>query len=328
MCDALKSIKKIKKEIQRTTTVEELKTLRIKYLGKKGYLASKMQKLFSLSLDKKKIYGSIINKFKSDLNIELDLHKKILDMIAVSSLNKKEKNFDVSLISRKNDIGTIHPITYVISSIENFFLKLGFSVITGFEIDDDYHNFDLLNIPKYHPARADHDTFWFDANRLLRTQTSNMQIRTMKNETPPIKIIVPGKVYRNDYDATHTPMFHQVEGLIVDHDVNFFHLKWIIEMFLKFFFNKTVKIRFKSSYFPFTVLSAEVDILGNNKKWLEVLGCGMIHPKVLSNANINPKMYSGCAFGIGVERITMLRYGISDIRVFYENNLKFLTQFK
>ncbi|KAF0716035.1 Uncharacterized protein FWK35_00027786, partial [Aphis craccivora] len=190
-----------------------------------------------------------------------------------------------------------------------------FRSVNGLEIEDEYHNFDALNIPKNHPARDNHDTFWLDENRLLRTQTSTMQIRIMKSEKPPMRFIFPGKVYRNDYDSTHTPMFHQVEGLIVDKNINFSHLKWIIYNFIY------ISLRFRPSYFPFTTPSSEVDIMSDSKKWLEILGCGMVHPLVLKNVNIDSNIYSACAFGLGVERITMLRYGISDIRSFFENDL-------
>ncbi|MDE5285515.1 MAG: phenylalanine--tRNA ligase subunit alpha, partial [Buchnera aphidicola] len=188
--------------------------------------------------------------------------------------------------------------------------------------------FDALNISQDHPSREGHDTFWFDSNRLLRTQTSSMQIRVMKKKEPPIRLLVPGKVYRNDYDSTHTPMFHQIEGLIVDKNMSFAHLKWIIYYFLYYFFGNKISIRFRPSYFPFTVLSAEVDIVHSDGKFLEVLGCGMVHPKILKNLNIDTSIYSACAFGIGIERLTMLRYGVLDIRSFFENDIRFLKQFK
>ena len=196
------------------------------------------------------------------------------------------------------------------------------------EIEDDYHNFDALNIPGHHPARADHDTFWFDTTRLLRTQTSGVQIRTMKAQQPPIRIIAPGRVYRNDYDQTHTPMFHQMEGLIVDTNISFTNLKGTLHDFLRNFFEEDLQIRFRPSYFPFTEPCAEVDVMGKNGKWLEVLGCGMVHPNVLRNVGIDPEVYSGFAFGMGMERLTMLRYGVTDLRSFFENDLRFLKQFK
>ncbi|XBC39979.1 MAG: phenylalanine--tRNA ligase subunit alpha [Buchnera aphidicola (Chaetogeoica yunlongensis)] len=327
MCEIDEYIKFIKTKIRNVTTIQELNLLRNKYLKKPSYFFSKILKISYAIYNGDKRYCKMFNKFKSELNIEFDLYKKKIESM-MSCNFKNSNNIDVSLICRRNDIGTLHPLTLVMNKIEKFFIKLGFSIIEGPEIDDEYHNFDALNIPKHHPARTTHDTFWFDSIRLLRTQTSNMQVRIMKNEKIPIRIITPGKVYRNDHDITHTPMFHQIEGLVVDSSINFLNLKWIIEEFLKYFFGNKIRIRFRASYFPFTVLSTEVDILGNNKKWLEILGCGMIHPKVLFNSNISVKKYSGFAFGMGVERIAMLYYGIPDIRVFFDNNLKFLKQFK
>ncbi|XBC42403.1 MAG: phenylalanine--tRNA ligase subunit alpha [Buchnera aphidicola (Meitanaphis elongallis)] len=327
MFNFLTSIELVRSEIEKVETLQELSVLKLRYLGKKGYIAFEMFKLRNVSLEKKKKIGIILNKFKDDLKIEFDKHKKKLEILSNNMLSQTDF-IDVSLDGRRNNIGSLHPIHHMIGDIENFFLKLGFKIVRGQEIDDDYHNFDALNISKNHPTRTDHDTFWFDSNRLLRTQTSNMQIRSMKEMALPIKIVVPGKVYRKDYDNTHTPMFHQVEGLVINKNVNFSNLKWIIESFLNYFFYKHVNIRFRPSYFPFTFLSTEVDILGDNNKWLEILGCGMVHPNVLKNVNIDSEMYSGFAFGLGVERIAMLRYGITDIRIFFENDLKFLKQFK
>ncbi|ANF16934.1 phenylalanyl-tRNA synthetase [Buchnera aphidicola (Schlechtendalia chinensis)] len=326
MFNSLKCIKSITLEIQKTRTLDELELLRVKYLGKNGYIPQQMLVLKSTFLKKKK-FGVILNKLKTDLLTEIDSHKKKLELCNINIFEKKEF-IDTSMHGRRSNIGTLHPITTMINKIENFFLKLGFKIVQGHEIDDEYHNFDALNISKNHPSRTDHDTFWFDSNRLLRTQTSNMQIRSMKEMSLPIKIIVPGKVYRNDHDTTHTPMFHQVEGLLIDRNVNFSNLKWIIESFLGCFFNNSLKIRFRPSYFPFTFLSSEVDILEKNNRWLEILGCGMVHPNVLKNVGIDSKIYSGYAFGLGVERISMLHHGISDIRIFFENDLKFLKQFK
>ncbi|XBC38299.1 MAG: phenylalanine--tRNA ligase subunit alpha [Buchnera aphidicola (Floraphis choui)] len=327
MFDCLKLINLAKLEIKKTQTLQDLDLLRIKYLGNKGYVASKISQLRNMSLKDKKKVGSELNKFKNDLKVEISKHKKKLEIL-LYNVSLKNNFIDISLSGRRNSVGSLHPITKMIDNIEHFFLKLGFEIVYGQEIDDDYHNFDALNIPKNHPSRTDHDTFWFDSKRLLRTQTSNMQIRSMKKMKLPIKIIIPGKVYRNDCDKTHTPMFHQIEGLIVDKNITFSNLKWIIELFLNYFFCNNINIRFRPSYFPFTFLSSEVDILGTDNKWLEVLGCGMVHPNVLKNVNINSEIYSGCAFGLGIERMTMLYHGITDIRIFFENNLKFLKQFK
>ncbi|XBC38833.1 MAG: phenylalanine--tRNA ligase subunit alpha [Buchnera aphidicola (Melaphis rhois)] len=327
MCNFLELMESVKLEIKSIKTLKELDTFRIKYLGKKGYISSKMIQLRNVSLKKRKEISSILNRFKTNLKSNINEYKQELEKQIFCKVLEKD-SIDVSLVGRRNSIGTLHPLTRMIDDIENFFLKLGFGIVRGQEIDDDYHNFDALNISKNHPSRTDHDTFWFDSNRLLRTQTSNMQIRSMIKMKLPIKIIVPGKVYRNDYDSTHTPMFHQIEGLVIDKNINFSNLKWIIELFLNYFFYKNINIRFRPSYFPFTFLSSEVDILGDNNKWLEILGCGMVHPNVLNNVNIDSEIYSGYAFGLGVERIVMLRYGISDIRIFFENDLKFLKQFK
>ncbi|XBC41888.1 MAG: phenylalanine--tRNA ligase subunit alpha [Buchnera aphidicola (Kaburagia rhusicola rhusicola)] len=327
MFDSVKLMQLVNTEIKNITTVQELNILKVKYLGKKGYVSSKIFQLRHVSKNEKRKFGEMLNKVKTDLKI---LFRRYQQQLERSSYDKllQEDIIDISLPGRRNNVGALHPITQVINDIESFFLKLGFKIIRGQEIDDDYHNFDALNISKNHPSRTDHDTFWFDSHRLLRTQTSNMQIRSMEKMQLPITIIVPGKVYRNDCDSTHTPMFHQVEGLVINKNVNFSNLKWIIELFLNYFFENSIKIRFRPSYFPFTFISTEVDILGNNKKWLEILGCGMVHPNVLKNVNIDSEEYSGYAFGLGVERIAMLRYGISDIRTFFENDLKFLKQFK
>ncbi|HXK00522.1 MAG TPA: phenylalanine--tRNA ligase subunit alpha [Buchnera sp. (in: enterobacteria)] len=314
-------------DLKKTKNIKELEVVKVKYLGKKSYLSEQflhLRKLFS----KEKIKSSaILNQLKLEIQSKIIEHKKKLECF---SLRKKiqEESIDISLPGRRTENGTIHPITSTINDIEDFFLHLGFQSVMGPEIEDEYHNFSALNIAQNHPSRSYKDTFWFDKNRLLRTQTSSMQIRIMEQEKPPIKIIVPGKVYRNDYDLTHTPMFHQIEGLIVDKNISFSNLKWIIREFLYDFFKKNVKIRFRASYFPFTTPSSEIDIMDENGTWIEILGCGMVHPNVLGNVNINVKEYQGCAFGLGVERMAMLRYKISDLRYFFDNNLQFLKQFK
>ena len=211
--------------------------------------------------------------------------------------------------------------------MNRFFARIGYSVAEGPEIEDDYHNFEALNIPSHHPARSMHDTFFFNANTLLRTHTSGVQVRTMETQQPPIRIICPGRVYRNDYDQTHSPMFHQVEGLIVDKNISFADLKGTLEQFLREFFEEDVKVRFRPSYFPFTEPSIEVDIDRGDGKWMEVLGCGIVHPKVFEHSGIDPEEYTGFAFGMGVERLAMLRYGVNDLRLFFENDLRFLGQF-
>ncbi|QCI19708.1 phenylalanine--tRNA ligase subunit alpha [Buchnera aphidicola (Brevicoryne brassicae)] len=318
---------KIKIDIKKSKNKEELEKIRIKYLGKKGILTFYTKNLKNFSFEEKKKYSIAINEIKRKIIVNFNKQSEILDAIILNQRIKSEK-IDISLPGRRFENGFLHPITYTINYIKNFFFKIGFESINSPEIEDEYHNFDALNIPKNHPARDSHDTFWFDNNRLLRTQTSNMQIRIMKKEKPPIRFIFPGKVYRNDYDNTHTPMFHQIEGLIVEKNINFSNLKWIIYNFLYDFFGSKISIKFRPSYFPFTTPSAEVDIINNNGQSLEILGCGMVHPIVLKNVNIDSNTYSACAFGIGIERITMLRYGISDIRYFFENDIRFLKQFK
>lgn len=317
----------IKINIKNSKTIKELDEIRIKYLGKKGILTSYTKNLKTFSFEEKKKNSIFINKKKQEIISEINKTNQKLTEVILERRIKKE-SIDVSLPGRRTDHGCVHPITHTINHIKNFFSKLGFQSINSPEIEDEYHNFNALNISKNHPARDSHDTFWFDDNRLLRTQTSSMQIRIMKKEKPPMRFIFPGKVYRNDYDLTHTPMFHQIEGLIVDQNISFSNLKWIIYNFLYDFFGKDVSIKFRPSYFPFTVPSAEVDIINHNGKPLEILGCGMVHPNVLKNVNIDSSIYSACAFGIGIERIAMLRYGISDLRSFFENDIRFLNQFK
>lgn len=317
----------IKHEIQNSHDIQILYEIKIKYLGKNGIFNNYIKNLKNLSFEEKKRYSVIINKIKKKTISKINQKKDELNQSIFNNRIKKEK-IDISLPGRIFQKGSIHPINHSINFIREFFYKLGFQSVNGFEIEDEYHNFDALNIPKNHPSRDNHDTFWFDKNRLLRTQTSTMQIRIMKSEKPPMRFIFPGKVYRNDYDSTHTPMFHQVEGLIVEKNINFSHLKWIIYNFIYNFFEKKIPLRFRPSYFPFTTPSSEVDIMTHSNKWLEILGCGMVHPLVLKNVNIDSNVYSACAFGLGVERITMLRYEIADIRSFFENDLRFIKQFK
>ena len=238
------------------------------------------------------------------------------------------EKIDISLPGRNASVGTLHPVTKTIMRIRELFADMGFQVVEGPEIEDAFHNFDALNIPANHPARSEHDTFYFNPDLVLRTQTSGVQIRVMEKQQPPIRMISPGRVYRPDYDMTHSPMFHQVEGLLIDKDIHFTDLKGILYDFLLNFFEEDLEIRFRPSFFPFTEPSAEVDVKGKNGKWLEVLGCGMVHPQVLISAGVDPKVYSGFAFGLGVERFAMLRYGVNDLRAFFENDVRFLKQFK
>ncbi len=316
-----------KKAIDEAQNIAALEQLRVEYLGKRGYFTLEMTKLRDLPADQRPAAGQVINQAKLEIQNALNNRKTFFEQSLLNERLAKE-TIDVTLSGRRIENGGLHPVTRTIERLVAFFSELGFSVKDGPEIEDDYHNFDALNIPGHHPARADHDTFWFDATRLLRTQTSSVQIRAMKEQQPPIRIIAPGRVYRNDYDQTHTPMFHQMEGLIIDKNISFTNLKGTLHDFLNHFFEEDLNIRFRPGYFPFTEPSAEVDVQGKNGKWLEVLGCGMVHPNVLRNVGIDPDIYSGFAFGMGIERLTMLRYSVTDLRAFFENDLRFLKQFK
>lgn len=312
--------------IEGAADLKTLDDIRVDYLGKKGKITDLMKLMATLSAEEKPAFGQKVNEVKKQVQQVLSQR---IDALKAAELEAKLKaeQVDVTLPGRRLENGGLHPVTRTIERIESFFGELGFSVKHGPEVEDGYHNFDALNIPAHHPARADHDTFYFNPEVVLRTQTSGVQIRTMEVEKPPLRIISPGRVYRNDYDMTHTPMFHQVEGLLVDENVSFAQLKGILHDFLRNFFEEDLEIRFRPSYFPFTEPSAEVDVKGKNG-WLEVLGCGMVHPNVLRGVGIDPEKYSGFAFGMGVERLTMLRYGVTDLRSFFENDLRFLKQFK
>ncbi len=306
--------------------VKTLDEVRVQYLGKKGHLTQLLKGLAKLSNEERPAAGARINVAKEALSDVLNTRKSLLENAALEAKLAAEK-VDVTLPGRQPELGGLHPVTKTMDRIEAFFSRIGYSVEEGPEIEDDYHNFEALNIPSHHPARAMHDTFYFDAHRLLRTHTSPVQVRTMEAQKPPIRIICPGRVYRCDYDQTHSPMFHQVEGLIIDKNISFADLKGTLEQFLREFFEEDVRVRFRPSYFPFTEPSIEVDIDRGDGKWLEVLGCGMVHPKVLEMSGIDSEEYTGFAFGMGVERFAMLRYGVDDLRLFFENDLRFLSQF-
>lgn len=305
---------------------QDLDQVRVEYLGKKGALSQLRKGLGKLSPEERPAAGARINEVIQAVTAKLNARKAEFDAAALEAKLACE-TIDVSLPGRGEALGGLHPVTKTMARIEEFFSGIGYSVAEGPEIEDDYHNFEALNIPAHHPARAMHDTFYFDAHTLLRTHTSGVQIRTMENQKPPVRIVCPGRVYRCDYDQTHSPMFHQVEGLLVDKDVSFADLKGTLEQFLREFFEEDVKVRFRPSYFPFTEPSIEVDIDRGDGKWMEVLGCGMVHPKVFESVGIDPEEYTGFAFGMGVERLAMLRYGVNDLRLFFENDLKFLRQF-
>ncbi|WP_395342946.1 phenylalanine--tRNA ligase subunit alpha [Ningiella sp. W23] len=319
-------IDEAKDAVDSANTPVELDAVRVAFMGKKGKVTDLMKGLGALSAEQRPVVGQQINQAKQQVQ---GLINTKLQMLKEAELNAKlaQESVDVTLPGRSTTSGNVHPVSRTIGRIEQYFADIGFSVKTGPEVEDGFHNFDALNIPKNHPARADHDTFYFNPDVMLRTQTSGVQIRTMEAEKPPLRIISPGRVYRNDYDQTHTPMFHQVEGLMIDTDVSFAELKGILHDFLHHFFEEDLKVRFRPSYFPFTEPSAEVDVMGKNGQWLEVLGCGMVHPNVLRAVNIDPETYTGFAFGMGVERLTMLRYGVNDLRAFFENDLRFLKQF-
>ncbi len=307
--------------------IPALEEVRVTFMGKKGSITELLKSLGAMDPEERKLAGQHINELKQQVLDALNEKRDALQQAQLLAKLAQEK-IDVTLPGRSLEQGGLHPVSRTIARIESFFAELGFETKQGPEIEDDFHNFDALNIPEHHPARADHDTFYFNPKLMLRTQTSGVQIRTMEQQQPPLRIISPGRVYRNDYDMTHTPMFHQVEGLMVDKNVSFTELKGILHDFLHNFFEEDLKIRFRPSFFPFTEPSAEVDVMGKNGKWLEVLGCGMVHPNVLRSVGIDPEVYSGFAFGMGVERLTMLRYGVTDLRAFFENDVRFLKQFR
>ncbi|WP_194755537.1 phenylalanine--tRNA ligase subunit alpha [Aliidiomarina indica] len=307
-------------------TPADIEDVRVEFMGKKGRLTEQLKSLGKLSPEERPKAGQLINQVKHELQELLNERRDALKDAELNARLEAER-IDVTLAGRLSQYGGVHPVTRTIQRIEDYFGQLGFAVKEGPEVEDDFHNFDALNIPAQHPARADHDTFYFTPQTMLRTQTSGVQIRTMEVEKPPLRIISPGRVYRNDYDQTHTPMFHQVEGLMVDKNVSFTELKGILHDFLHHFFEEDLDIRFRPSYFPFTEPSAEVDVRRKDGKWLEVLGCGMVHPNVLKAVGIDPEEYTGFAFGMGVERLTMIRYGVNDLRAFFENDLRFLKQF-
>ncbi|WP_022964140.1 phenylalanine--tRNA ligase subunit alpha [Halopseudomonas pelagia] len=320
--------------IEQATDVNALEQIRVQYLGKKGELTQVMKTLGNIPAEERPKVGAMVNDAKERVSSVLNACKRDMDAAALNAKLAAER-VDVTLPGRGQVSGGLHPVTRTMERIEQIFAHVGYTVEEGPEVEDDYHNFEALNIPGHHPARAMHDTFYFNANTLLRTHTSPVQVRTMESTQPPIRIICPGRVYRCDSDQTHSPMFHQVEGLLIDEGVSFADLKGTIEQFLREFFEADLEVRFRPSFFPFTEPSAEVDIRrtviknGEEKAdWLEVLGCGMVHPDVLRMSGIDPEKYQGFAFGMGVERLTMLRYGVGDLRIFFDNDLRFLEQFR
>ena len=304
-----------------------LDQVRVRYLGKQGLLTQQRKQLGKLPAAERPEAGKRINEALDSVQQALDARRATLDAATLET-RLRDEQLDVTLPGRGQQAGGLHPITRTLERIEGFFTQVGFEVATGPEVETDYHNFEALNIPGHHPARAMQDTFYFADGTLLRTHTSPVQIRVMSDSQPPIRIIAPGRVYRCDPpDMTHAPMFHQVEGLMVGEDVSFAHLKGMVMDFLRHFFETDLEVRFRPSYFPFTEPSAEVDIRGQSG-WLEVMGCGMVHPQVLENVNIDSERYTGFAFGMGAERLAQLRYGINDLRLFFDNDLRFLAQFR
>ncbi|MGI9228924.1 MAG: phenylalanine--tRNA ligase subunit alpha [Gammaproteobacteria bacterium] len=311
--------------VQAAADEQALDEVRVRYLGKKGELTQQLKQLGTLPEAERPAAGQHINQAKQALLAAIQTRKQALQQQQLQQQLGGEQ-LDMTLPARGQTRGGLHPVTLMLAEIERLFVEIGFEIVDGPEIEDNYHNFEALNIPEHHPARAMHDTFYCDADLLLRTHTSNVQIRYMQQHKPPLRIIAPGRVYRCDSDMTHTPMFHQIEGLLVDEGVSFTQLKGILEEFVHNLFQRDTVMRFRPSYFPFTEPSAEVDIMGS-RGWMEILGCGMVHPQVLENVGIDSRRYSGLAFGMGVERMAMLKYGVDDIRLFFDNDLRFLEQF-
>lgn len=323
--------------INKALDINALELIRIDFLGKKGKLTELLKGLAGLSAEDKPKMGQLVNQVKRDISVLIET--KMMEL-KEKQLNEKlsAERLDVTLPGRNKDFGSLHPVTQVKHRINDYFSRLGFDIVDGPEIETEFYNFEALNIPGHHPARAMHDTFYFGDGRLLRTHTSPVQVRTMEQQKPPFRLIAPGRVYRCDSDVTHTPMFHQVEGLLIDKQATMAGLKGLLQDFFTQFFGRELALRFRPSYFPFTEPSAEVDIectqcSGSGCRsckftgWLEVLGCGMVHPNVLKSVNISPDEYQGWAFGMGMDRLAMLYYGIDDLRMMFENDLTFLSQF-
>jgi phenylalanyl-tRNA synthetase alpha chain len=330
--DLTPDLAKLDERISQITSipVSELEAIRVELLGKSGEITQLLKQLGTLPADERKVRGEQINLRKEQAAAAIADRRAKAESAALDARLASER-VDVTMPGRHEALGTLHPVTRTLERIGAIFQRLGYQLASGPEIEDDYHNFEALNFPPHHPARAMHDTFYFADGRLLRTHTSPVQIRAMKGRQPPLRVIAPGKVYRSDSDQTHSPMFHQVEGLLVDESANFGDLKGTLAQFVGAFFERDFEMRFRPSYFPFTEPSAEVDIRwerpDGSSAWLEVLGCGMVHPRVLRECGIDAERYTGFAFGLGVERFAMLRYGVQDLRAFFENDLRFLRQF-
>lgn len=316
---------KVFQAIENAKDLRELDQVRVDFLGKKGALTDILKEVGQLPPAERPKAGQSVNELKIKIQHAIETNSEKLRLQELNKRLESEK-VDVTLPSRGQALGHLHPVTRTTQRVVAIFHSMGFKVVEGPEIEDEYHNFEALNIPSHHPARAMHDTFYLNSGLLLRTHTSPVQIRTMKESKPPLRIITPGRVYRHDFDQTHTPMFHQLEGLVVDETCSFANLKMMLQDFLNEFFESKLQFRFRPSYFPFTEPSAELDIMGPNG-WLEILGCGMVHPQVLENVGIDSERYSGFAFGIGLDRMAMLYYGIDDLRKMFEGDARFLEQF-
>jgi phenylalanyl-tRNA synthetase alpha chain len=325
-------------DVAASADLAQLDAARVRWLGKKGRITEQAKTLGKLPAAERPVAGARINATKQELEAAIVGRQEVLERLKVER-ELTAGSIDVSLEGRGEQPGSLHPVTRARLRLETLFRRAGFDVAQGPEVEDDFHNFTALNIPQDHPARAMHDTFYFGDGRLLRTHTSPVQIRALSTRKAPLAVIAPGRVYRIDSDATHTPMFHQVEGLLVDRGVSFANLKAVLHGFLEAFFEQDLKMRLRPSYFPFTEPSAEVDItcvecggkgcrLCKQTGWIEILGCGMVHPNVLRACGVDPEEFTGYAFGMGIDRLAMLRYGVSDLRVFFENDLRFLRQFR
>ena len=339
MKDQIANIRQVAEaELAQVSEANKLEELRVKYLGKKGELTAVLKGMGGLTAEERPIVGALANEVREFLESAIESKRSAIESAALNERIAAEK-IDVTMPGKRGTVGRIHPLNAVLTELENIFIGMGFAISEGPEVEFDYYNFEALNIPPGHPARDTQDTFYIDDNIVLRTQTSPVQIRVMEQQQPPIRIIAPGRVYRSDaVDATHSPVFHQIEGLVIDKGVTIADLKGTLEIFVRRLYGEKTKLRFRPHHFPFTEPSAEVDIScfacgGNgcrickNEGWIEILGCGMVHPDVLRRCNIDPEVYSGFAFGIGLERVAMFRYDIDDLRLFYENDVRFLQQF-
>ena len=328
--DVLQDLERSLDTIANAGTLDALDAQRVALLGKNGVVTAALKALGALPPEERKARGADVNVAKDRIAAAIAARKSVLDAAALEQ-RLAAGRIDVTLPGRRGERGSLHPLTRALDRIVSIFARLGYDVADGPEIEDDWHNFGALNFPPDHPARTMHDTFWFPDGRLLRTHTSPVQIRTAKGRTPPIRIIAPGKVYRSDSDQTHSPMFHQVEGLLIDETSTMADLKGTLREFLRAFFGRDFRMMFKPTFFPFVEPGADVvirwELPDGGSRWLEVLGCGMVHPDVLRNCGIDPERYTGFAFGMGVERLAMLRYGVTDLRAFFENDVRFLRQF-